>query len=259
MCIGDSANAASLAGGITVLIGFAGRFIEAEVAKSKLRAQFARYLSPVVVDSLAKQGADDVMKPAIKDLTVMFVDVRGFTTMSEALSVEDTVALVNKFLSVISDVVFAHKGTISKYLGDGAMAFWNAPLSQPAHRESALAAGREIIRRIAILNAEVKADPYWKDALKGHDIRVGVGLHSGIASVGNFGSDKRVDYCAAGDTVNTASRIESMCKEFNATLLLSEEAIPEGQLTEARLAGTVTLKGRKTQTKLYDFSPQQDC
>lgn len=251
-------NAAGLAGIITVIIGFAGRVIEAEIAKSKLRTEFSRYLSPVIVDGLARETGAHLMEPATREITVMFVDVRGFTTISENLSAADTVALVNKFLSVISDAIFAHDGTIDKYLGDGVMAFWNAPLDQPDHRDMAFDAGVDIVRQIAALNDEVKDDPYWKGILGGRDLRVGVGINTGKASVGNFGSAKRVDYGAIGDTVNSAARIESQCKEFSATLLLSEEAVPEAHKSEERLAGTVTLKGRKMETRLYDFSPEFD-
>ncbi|MEO0751853.1 MAG: adenylate/guanylate cyclase domain-containing protein [Pseudomonadota bacterium] len=249
-------NAAGLAGAITVLIGFAGRVIEAEITKSKLRTEFARYLSPVIVDGLARQGGGHVMEPATREITVMFVDVRGFTSISETLSAADTVALVNKFLSVISDVIFAHDGTIDKFLGDGVMAFWNAPIDQPDHREMAFEAGVDIVRQIAVLNDHVQADPYWKTILGGRDLRVGVGVHTGKASVGNFGSEKRVDYSAVGDTVNSAARIESQCKDFDATLLLSEEAVPKTRMNQKRLAGTVTLKGRKMETRLYNFSPE---
>ncbi|MEL6648375.1 MAG: adenylate/guanylate cyclase domain-containing protein, partial [Pseudomonadota bacterium] len=99
-------------------------------------------------------------------------------------------------------------------------------------------------------------DPYWKDILGGRDLRVGVGVHTGKASVGNFGSEKRVDYSAVGDTVNSAARIESQCKDFSATLLLSEEAVPKARMKKENLAGTVTLKGRKMATRLYNFSPE---
>ncbi|MEM7598727.1 MAG: adenylate/guanylate cyclase domain-containing protein [Pseudomonadota bacterium] len=249
-------NAAGLAGAITMLIGFAGRVIEAEITKSKLRTEFARYLSPVIVDGLARQGGGHVMEPATREITVMFVDVRGFTSISENLSAADTVSLVNKFLSVISDVIFAHDGTIDKFLGDGVMAFWNAPIDQPGHRTMAFEAGVEIVRKIDALNEEVQADPYWKDILGGRDLRVGVGVHTGKASVGNFGSEKRVDYSAVGDTVNSAARIESQCKDFSATLLLSEEAVPKARMNKDKLAGTVTLKGRKMVTRLYNFSPE---
>lgn len=251
-------NAAGLAGAITVIVGFAGRVIEAELAKSKLRTEFARYLPPVIVDGLAKQRGGLVMEPATRDITVMFVDVRGFTTISENLSAGDTVALVNKFLSVISDVIFAHEGTIDKFLGDGVMAFWNAPIDQPNHKMMAFEAGRDIIEKIGGFNAAIKADPYWLDILGDKDIRVGVGIHTGTASVGNFGSEKRVDYSAVGDTVNSAARIESQCKDFSATLLVSEEAVPDAHRREENFAGTVTLKGRKMETRLYDFSPDLD-
>jgi len=110
--------------------------------------------------------------------------------------------------------------------------------------------------KIAELNKEMQSDPVWASVLQNTDIRVGVGVHTGMASVGNFGSDKRVDYSCVGDTVNSAARIEGMCKEHKAAILLSADAVPDTQRVLGKSVGQVVLRGREKPLELFDFTPK---
>lgn len=241
---------ASLVGLLVFVSGLSGRALQTELAQRTLRASFSRYLPPSVVEVLDRDTDLSLFDPKEREITVMFVDVRGFTTLSEALNAKQSVALVNRFLTAISDSIQQESGTIDKYLGDGVMAFWNAPTEQPNHRELAIGAGLSILQAIDALNIELKTDPDLAEVMANRKLTVGIGLNTGRASVGNFGSEKRLDYSAIGDTVNSAARLEGLCKEFSAELILSSSTLC-GISNSFEHLGPTPIRGREDTIDVY--------
>src|SRR5205809_4778187 len=148
-------------------------------------------------------------------ITVLFADIRGFTRISEHAPPERIVSLLNKYFSAMTDIIFAHGGTLDKYLGDGLMSLFGAPTTTPEDASNALNTAVAMQRRILGINQELRAEGF-------PEIGVGIGLHTGEATVGYIGSERRSEYTAIGDTVNTASRLESNAK--GGQILLSDAA-----------------------------------
>jgi len=180
-------------------------FRAADARRKMISGQFAQYLSPNVVERLIKSESDAGQKAERREVTVMFMDMRGFTAASERLAPEEIVTTINRFLTIASEEIFRTDGTIDKFMGDAVMAFWNAPLDQSDHAVRALDAIRGIYRRIETENANrIK---------EGHEpILLGAGVESGECSVGDFGSDIRYNYTVIGHAANMASRLETATK-----------------------------------------------
>jgi adenylate cyclase len=151
-------------------------------------------------------------------ITVLFADIRGFTAFSETEKPERVVGLLNRFFSAMSEIIFAHGGTLDKYTGDGLMALFGAPTTTPADAKNALETAVAMQKRLVTLNAELKTEGL-------SPINVGIGLHTGEATVGYIGSDQRSEYTAIGDTVNIASRLESNAR--GGQILISEATAKE--------------------------------
>lgn len=177
---------------------------------------FRRFLDPRVVDDLVKSGElSREQKPEAREITILFSDIRGFTTLSETRTPEAVVELLNRYFTQQTAVVFKHGGTLDKFIGDAIMAFWNAPTENPRHAEQAVAAALEMGEALDRFKEELAVTD---GSL--HDFDIGIGLHTGPAVVGFLGSDDRLDYTAIGDTVNLASRIEG-CTKGVARVLVS--------------------------------------
>ncbi len=178
-------------------------YMRAKTEREIIYKFFGKYVDPMVMKELLLQGTDALElggKPC--DIAVLFVDIRGFTTMSEKLSAESVVEILNRYLTLVTDSVYKHRGTLDKFIGDAVMAFWNAPTKQDDAVLSACQAALDMLAGSTRLCAAVKAK-------FGVDISFGIGIHWGSAVVGNIGTNKRMDYTAIGDTVNTAARLES--------------------------------------------------
>jgi adenylate cyclase len=193
----------------------------------RLRHSFARYLPPTMVERLANSGKFPELGGELREITVMFCDLRGFSRLAERLNPQALTRLVNDFLTAATEAVHAHGGTIDKYIGDAVMALWNAPLDQPDHAELACRAALTIGERLKALNAH--------RALAGAPpLMIGIGIDTGFCTVGNFGSKDRHDYSAIGNAVNIAARLEGETKNFGVTALV-------GPQTAARIPGFATL------------------
>jgi adenylate cyclase len=230
-------------------------YLRTEMRHQEVRGMFSRYMSPHYVDVLAKNPEKLVLGGEARNLTVMFCDIRGFTTLSEGLTPHELTHLMNSFTSPMTDAIAESGGTIDKYIGDCIMAFWNAPLDDPDHAKHAVAAARDIRRKLVSLNKglEAEAEAAGKPF---HELRVGIGLNTGECVVGNFGSEQRFNYSLLGDPVNLASRLEGLCKLYTVDLVIGEETaklLDEPDLIELDL---VTVKGKSQAVKVFTLPPE---
>ncbi len=193
-----------------------------EAQRRLVRGQFSRYMSPKLVEELAKNPEKLKLGGEMRDMTLLFCDVRGFTTVSEQFTAEGLTQLINRFLTPMTDIIVEREGTIDKYMGDCIMAFWNAPLDDPEHAHTACDSALTMMERLNPLNEELRL---WaeEEGRKHVPLNVGIGLNSGIACVGNMGSEQRFDYSVLGDTVNTASRLEGQSKTYGVHIVIGEE------------------------------------
>ena len=181
-----------------------------------IKSVFRFYLSPEVIDRIIDNPGLLKLGGASREITAFFSDVAGFTSISEGLSPEELVGLLNTYLSAMTDIILDSGGTLDKYEGDAIIAFWNAPADQPDHALRGCRAALACQKRLTEL-----AEEFRRRA--GRELRMRIGLNSGPAVVGNMGSERRFDYTAMGDTMNLASRLEGVCKRYGIFTLVSEE------------------------------------
>jgi adenylate cyclase len=183
--------------------------------KRRLSRLFGQYVPPELVEEMDRSEAEVSLEGENREMTVLFSDVRGFTTLSERLDPRELTRLMNEFLTPITETIQQHRGTIDKYMGDAVMAFWGAPLPDPRHAEHALRAALGMVAKMQELGAAFRARG-WPE------IRIGVGLSTGPMNVGNMGSRFRMAYTVLGDTVNLGSRIEGLTKQYGVDVAVSE-------------------------------------
>nr|WP_298689009.1 adenylate/guanylate cyclase domain-containing protein [uncultured Dongia sp.] len=230
----------------TTLIGF----IRTEREKAHVRGAFSRYLSPILVDQLSKNPEKLKLGGELRELTVMFSDIRGFTKLSEGLDPQRLTTVINSFLTPMTRVIQNRQGTIDKYIGDCIMAFWNAPIDVEPHGRMAILAAFDMREELLRIN-ERFAEEAARTGDKLIEIKMGMGLNSGICCVGNMGSDQRFDYSVLGDTVNTASRLESLSPAYFVDLVIGEETaltVPDFALLEL---DQVRVKGKNVPVRIY--------
>ncbi len=195
-------------------------YLRAEADKRQVKTAFGRYISPDFMEELTKSPDKLKLGGEVKDLTVMFTDIRSFTKISEKLSPEELIQLMNDFLTPMSDLVMESRGTIDKYMGDAMMAFWNAPLNDPDHARNACITALEMNKALIPVNEAIK-----ERAKEGGEpllLSAGIGINTGPCSVGNMGSKQRFAYSALGDAVNLASRLEGQTKTYGLSILVGE-------------------------------------
>ena len=196
-------------------------FVKEQAQRRQIRSAFGQYLSPALVEQLAQSPERLVLGGEQRDMTIMFSDVRGFTTISEIYKddPQGLTALMNSFLTPLTNAIIDRKGTIDKYMGDAIMAFWNAPIDVPNHELNACEAALDMLDRVAVLNRDREAAAKESNALF-VPIQIGVGINTGKCVVGNMGSDLRFDYSVLGDSVNLASRLEGQCKSYGLPIII---------------------------------------
>lgn len=235
-----------IAGTITHFAATSFRILVIDRERREVRRAFGQYLSPSLLYRIEhtrnalRLGGDD------RELTVMFVDVRGFTELSERLPPAEVVRFLNTLLDALSRHVTANEGTLDKFIGDSIMAFWNAPLdvsNHPAKAVKAALAMRETLSGLNTGNAFGFGPEY--------QVGIGIGIHTGLACVGNMGAETRFNYSAVGDAVNVAARIESACKEVGFDILVSEATAAELPHFALLDAGSLGLKGKSSRARLY--------
>jgi len=189
------------------------RSLVEEKEKRRIRGEFGQFVSPEVVRRLLVDPR--LVEPKKTDITVMFSDIRGFTTISEKLDAQDLALFLNQYLSDMTRLVFENNGTLDKYIGDAVMAFWGAPFEEPGHAAKACKTALKMMDRVRELQTK------WEAEGKPH-LDIGIGLNSGLASVGRMGSALRYGYTALGDTVNLSSRLEGLNKDYGTHIIVNE-------------------------------------
>ena len=230
--------------------GTAIAFMRTERERSAIRGAFGLYLSPDVVEQLARHPELLQLGGEQREITVMFTDVRGFTRISEQFDPPGLTRFMNRFLTPMTDMVLSHQGTIDKYMGDAIMAFWNAPLTVAGHAargcDTALAMQAELHR----LNDEWRAEAE-AEGREHIPVAIGVGLNTGLASVGNFGSLQRFTYSCLGDDVNLASRLEGQCKTYRVGIVIGHKTREEAPGYATLELDLIMLKGKTEPERAY--------
>ncbi len=220
------------------IVAIAIHYVRSAIEKLQITRTFERYVAPEIVGEILKEGVENLsLGGKTCDIAVLFVDVRGFTTMSERLTPEMVVFILNKYLTMASDCVERNHGTLDKFVGDAMMAFWGAPIPQENAVYNAVKTAMEIIEGAKRVSDDLKAEI-------GEELRVGVGVNYGPAVVGNMGAEKHMDYTAIGDTVNTAARLEANAP--GGTLYISRSVADQlgDKIKYTSLGGTIKLKGK---------------
>lgn len=215
--------------GALSIFGGAANYIREERQRQQIQGAFGQYLSPALVEQLSENPAQLVLGGESRELSVLFTDVRGFTTISESYreNPQGLTRLMNEFLTVLSQPILRYEGTIDKYMGDAIMAFWNAPLNDPMHAERCCRAALEMIQAVEDLNEKRLHEIDENSDETYHKIKVGIGVNTGLCVVGNMGSDLRFDYTALGDTVNLASRLEGQSKPYGLPIVMGDATAME--------------------------------
>ena len=221
-----------------------GYFVESR-SKRLITGLFGQYVPPELVNEMAKEPGNFSMEGESRDLTILFSDVRGFTTISESLDAKTLSEFINAFLTPFTKVIYKNRGTIDKYMGDCIMAFWGAPISDEEHARQGVISAFEMLTAMEILNTEfIKKG--WPP------IKVGIGLNSGRVSVGNMGSEIRLAYTVMGDAVNLASRLEGITKEYGVAIIIGDETRKHLPDLIARELDKVKVKGKDIAVTIYE-------
>jgi len=226
------------------LIGLTSRIYFGEEEKKWIKDLFSRYVSEEVVNQIINSPSLS-LEGKRQEISVLFCDIRSFTPRAEKEEPENIVAILNAFFEEMSDTIFQYGGMVDKYLGDGIMALFGAPIHHPGHADRAVSCAIEMQNRIHYLNQ--------KEILKGKSpLEIGIGISSGESVIGNVGSANRIEYTAIGDPVNTSARIEPLNKEYKTKILISE--ITKNQLQgtyKIHFVGKIQLKGKSESTGIY--------
>lgn len=213
----------------------------------QLRTTFGRYVSPQVLIYLLANPEKVTLGGERRDMTILFSDIRGFTTISEASEPEEVVEMLNEYLTRMVEILLRHGGTLDKFIGDAVMGFWNAPTNDPDHAYHAVACAVEMIDETARLRTQ------WESEGKAA-IRIGIGINTGDAVVGNIGSQQVFGYTVIGDAVNLASRLESKNKDYGTEIIISEFTLLRiGERIQANYLDEVKVKGKDKAVKIYEI------
>ena len=225
-------------------------YLRTEGERRHVRRAFSQYLAPAIVEQLSRNPKLLRLGGELRELTVMFSDIRDFTKIAEKLEPQALTHLINSILTPLTAAIYARKGTVDKYIGDCIMAFWNAPIADTEHRRNALLAALGMREALTAANRRL-AEEAAKANRPFAPVGVGIGINSGPCSVGNMGSEQRFAYSALGDTVNLASRLESLTRAYGVDIIVGEDAA-EGISDMALLEiDRVRVKGRSTPLTIY--------
>jgi adenylate cyclase len=235
-------------------------FVREQRQRKQVRGAFAQYMSPVLVEQLAQSPEKLVLGGEEREMTIMFSDVRGFTSISESYKhdPQGLTALMNRFLTPLTNAILARKGYIDKYMGDAIMAFWNAPLDDKGHELNACEAAVDMLERVDELN-QVREQEALEAGRSFIPLNVGVGLNTGTCVVGNMGSDLKFNYSVLGDSVNLASRLEGQSKEYGFPIIVgSKTALAVKEKFAILELDFIMVKGKKEPEVIYAIAGRED-
>ena len=235
-------------------------FVREQAQRRQIRSAFGQYLSPALIEQLAQSPEKLVLGGEEREMTIMFSDVRGFTTISESFKndPQGLTGLMNRFLTPLTNAIIARKGTIDKYMGDAIVAFWNAPLDDKEHQLNGCEAAVDMLERIDMLNKQRELEAQ-EGGPAFFPLNVGVGLNTGVCVVGNMGSDLRFDYSVLGDTVNLASRLEGQSKEYGFPIIVgSKTALAVKDKFAILELDFIMVKGKKEPEVIYAIAGRAD-
>ncbi|MBY0577591.1 MAG: adenylate/guanylate cyclase domain-containing protein [Burkholderiales bacterium] len=220
-----------------------GYFLETR-AKRQISELFGQYVPPKLVDEMSRNPDMFDMKSESREMTVMFSDIRDFTRISEGLDPESLSSMINEYLTAMTKVIYDHGGTVDKYIGDAIMAFWGAPVHNTSHAQDSALAAMEMHEVLRNLNVRFKAKD-WPE------LRIGIGINSGLMNVGNMGSSFRKAYTVMGDSVNLASRLEGLTKYYGAGALVSSDTMKATNGIVFQEVDRVMVKGKIEPLTIY--------
>jgi adenylate cyclase len=239
----------SMAVSIALVVGYGGTVVEHFVREQRERRRLSRFFSPAVVREVVRHKDDGSLATSRRLVTVLFSDIRGFTSLSEQLQPEQVEEMLREYLTEMTEIVYKHGGAVDKYIGDCIMALYNVPFDDPQHAVKAVRTALEFQERTLTVSKR------WEDKL-GIAIRNGVGINTGEAVVGTLGSRQMLQYTAIGDTINLGARLESLTKDYKTNIIISETTyslVRDAFIT--RELGDVTVKGKTQPVKIYAVLP----
>jgi adenylate cyclase len=244
-----------VAGIVLVLLHSYGvKFVSEYLAKQQIKKQFGTYLSPAMVEKLQKNPELLQLGGEERELSIMFTDVRGFTTISEhyGRDVQGLTKIMNRYMTAMTAKIIENEGTLDKYIGDAQMAFWNAPLDDADHARNAVRTALQMMESLDAFNAEVTAEGIPAFGM-------GLGINTATVVVGNMGSDQRFDYTCLGDGVNLASRLEGQSKPYGVKIVLGSRTaeLIQDTYSVAEL-DCIAVKGKKEGVKIYTLAPDTE-
>ena len=222
-------------------------YITEKKAKTQIKTAFSKYVSPAVMNEIIKNPEKLKLGGTRKEITVFFSDIRGFTAISEKIKPEKLVHILNEYFTAMTNIITKHKGVVDKYIGDAIMAFWGAPLKQPKHAEMACNTSLDMIKKLKELQKKWQKEKF-------PEIKIGIGINTGHAVIGNMGSYERFDYTAIGDAINLGARLEGLTKKYGTNIIISENTkkkISKKFIT--RKLDLVKVKGKKKPVKIYEL------
>ncbi len=225
-------------------------YAKEEANRRQVRDAFAHYLSPDMVEKLAEDPDKLTLGGEMREMTMLFCDVRGFTTISEQFDAVGLTKLINKLLTPLTNVILKNRGTVDKYMGDCIMAFWNAPMDDPNHARNGCLSALAMLGEMGPLNDQLEKEAQ-EEGRKHIPLKVGLGLNTGPVVVGNMGSDQRFDYSVLGDNVNLASRLEGQSKAYGVSVVIganTHEKVPEMATIEL---DKIQVKGKTVGINIY--------
>ena len=234
---------------ITWIVVAAARFYLQQMQNIELKRAFSQYVNEKLLSQIIDNPEKLKLGGVRKQLTILFSDIRGFTSLSESMTPDQLVEFLNSYLTDASDQIFKHNGVVDKYIGDAIMALWNAPLDDKSHAYNACQAALGMVWVLDQFNQESS----------GEDLKIGIGINTAEVAVGNMGSQRRFDYTAMGDGVNLASRLEGLTKHYGVNIILGEDTVKRLELTgklgqySIRLIDKVQVKGRVDTVKIYEL------
>jgi adenylate cyclase len=225
-------------------------YVRSEVERAQIRAAFTHYLAPELVAELANNPQRLKLGGERREVTLLFMDVRGFTAIAESLDAEALVRLINRIFTPITDTILSHRGTIDKYMGDAVMAFWNAPLPDGKHAKNACRAALSMRQQLVELNRAFAVEAEARGEAP-EPIRIGIGINTGSCVVGNVGSPQRFDYSVIGDPVNVAARFQNATKIYGADIIIGEQTAAAARGFAVLELATVTPRGKGRPERIF--------